>query len=80
MIKNIRNPFRLKKENKKKKKRKAIKDITITDVRTLLELEKDYYKQVAAIRLVTIALNAKVIVIKIKLYQLRNTLKKLGSI
>ena len=80
MIKNIRNLFRLKKENKKKKKRKAIKDITITNVRTLLELEKDYYKQVAAIRLVTIALNAKVIVIKIKLYQLRNTLKKLGSI
>ena len=79
MIKNIRNLFRLKKEKKKKKKGKAIKDIIIKDVRTLLESDKDYYKQVAAIRLVTITLNAKVIVIKIKLYQLRNTLKKLGS-
>ena len=40
IIKNIRNPFRRKKENEK------IKDRMMRDIRTLFDQEKDYHKPV----------------------------------
>ena len=69
MIKNIRNLFKLKQENK------AIKDRITKNIRTLFELkEKGYYKpvQVDSFR-ITITLNMNVVVIEIKTYQEKNT-------
>ena len=73
-IKDIRNLFRLKKGIK------GIKDIVLRDIKHLFEYEKEeenYYKPVR-INIsfgVTIILNTKVMVIKIKYYQLKIILK-----
>ena len=72
-FKDIRNLFRLKKE------REAIKDKIVRDIRNLLEHEEeDYYKPVRVINFWrTVIINMKVMVIKIKHYQLKNILIKL---
>ena len=70
-IKDKRNLFRLKKENK------VIKDRMLRDIRNSFEHqeeEKNYYKPVR----VTNILNWKVKVIQIKHYQLKNILIKLN--
>ena len=75
ILKNIRNFFKLKKEDK------AIKDRIIRDIRTLFEQEEDSYKiERVGNSGTTIMLNMKVTVIKIKAYQQKNTLTKLNPI
>ena len=73
-FKDIRNLFRLKKESE------AIKDKIVRDIRNLLEHEEeDYYKPVRVINFwKAVIINMKVMVIEIKLYQLKNILIKLG--
>ena len=73
-FKDIRNLFRLKKESE------AIKDKIVRDIRNLLEHEEeDYYKPVRVINFwKTVIINMKVMVIEIKLDQLKNILIKLG--
>ena len=72
-FKDIRNLFRLKKE------REAIKDKIVREIRNLLEHEEeDYYKPMRVINFWrTVIINMKVMVIKIKHYQLKNNLIKL---
>ena len=73
IIKNIRNPFKLKNENE------AFKGRIMRATKTHFQEEEDYYKP-ARVRdfLGTIILNMKVMVIKIKPYQSKNTLIKLS--
>ena len=90
MTKNIRNPFRLKKELnytaiegirnlfRLEKETKAIKDIMFRDIRNLFEREEDYYKPVIRNNFQSkIILNIKVRVIE-NYYQLKNILIKLN--
>ena len=71
-IKDIRNLFRLEKENK------AVKDVILRDIQNIFDNDKEenYYKPVE----VTIILNMKVKVIKIKHYLLMNIIIKLDHI
>ena len=70
-IKDIRNLFKLKKENE------ALKDRIIRNIRNLFEQE-DYYKPVRVCSFWSkIILNMKVTVIEIKHYQMKNILIKL---
>ena len=77
IIKDIRNLFRL-----EKKKEKSIKDKVLRYIRTLLESnEEDYYKPVKiGNALMIIMLNIKIMEIKIKPFQLKNTLIRSGHI
>ena len=73
IIKNIRNPFKLKNENE------AFKGRIMRDTKTHFQEEEDYYKPArVGDFLGTIILNMKVMVIKIKPYQSKNTLIKLN--
>ena len=96
IMKDLRNLFRLKKEQnytptkgirnffRVEKETKAIKDSILRDIKNLFDHEKEkgnYYKPVRASNFgVTIILNTKVTVGKIKRYQLKNILIKLVCI
>ena len=94
IIKDIRNIFRLKKEQndiaikdirdffRLEKEVKGIKDLVLRNIKNLFEYEKEeenYYKPVVTTA-VTIILNTKITVIKIEYYQLKNILIKLERV
>ena len=60
---------------------KAIKDKIVRDIKTLFELKKKIVakQQGLELLLATVILNTKVMVIKIKHYQLKNTLNKFSN-
>ena len=77
IIKDIKNPFRLKKEVK------GIKDIVLRNIKNLFEYEKEeenHYKPVRVNNFWSNILNAKVMAIEIKYYQLKNIFIKLDHI
>ena len=75
IIKDVRNLFRLSKENK------AVKDRVIIDIRNLFEREEDYYKPVIVGDFWSnIYIEYEINGNKRKLYQLKNILIKLDHI
>ena len=57
---------------------KGIEDRINEDIKNLFEQEEGYYKSARVIFIATVLLNMKIMVIKIKPYQSKNTLMKLN--
>ena len=77
-MRNIKNKKKLK---TKQIRNKAIKDRIVRDIKTLFELKKKIVakQQGLELLLVTAILNTKIMGIKIKHYQLKNTLNKFSN-